>query len=254
MITYLKHTGHSFSKSVSFNPEFETVVETGLDAKGNQSEKGEYVRVSGWNGLVSHVDSKWHGSMDITCYTVFAYNPTTKKMVSVAGWSDQCWQDSVSIPQYDIDLADEWKKELLNASIEAQKDKIRRDFHSYGSEIRKFIPVVVARGRKVPVGTKGYLFWEKNRQYGLQYGLKQADGTAVFVSASNCDRDPESIPNWTDECEEVIQNEVTGNSRGYNIDYDFLAKKLVNDFEEDMIKVNSSHHKITVENWKNSKK
>jgi len=47
--------------------------------------------------------------------------------------------------------------------------------------------VVVARGRKVPKGTIGEIFWIGDNGYGESLGLFLADGTKVFTASKNCD-------------------------------------------------------------------
>jgi hypothetical protein len=48
--------------------------------------------------------------------------------------------------------------------------------------------VVVARGRKVPIGTTGELFWAKEGQYGWRVGVRDADGEAHWTAAKNIDK------------------------------------------------------------------
>jgi hypothetical protein len=46
--------------------------------------------------------------------------------------------------------------------------------------------VKVLRGKKVPVGTTGVVFWTQDGQWGLRLGLKDAAGTVHWVAAKNC--------------------------------------------------------------------
>ncbi|MBC8094084.1 MAG: hypothetical protein H7Y15_19550 [Pseudonocardia sp.] len=46
-------------------------------------------------------------------------------------------------------------------------------------------PVVVARGRKVPVGTTGVLTWVGEGDYGLRAGIRTGDGATVWTAAGN---------------------------------------------------------------------
>lgn len=47
--------------------------------------------------------------------------------------------------------------------------------------------VTVVRGRKVPIGTTGRVFWLGATKYGTRVGLGLADGTSVFTAVGNVD-------------------------------------------------------------------
>jgi hypothetical protein len=47
--------------------------------------------------------------------------------------------------------------------------------------------VIVARGRKVPKGTTGELFWTGYGKFGIRAGLKDAAGTTYWTALSNLD-------------------------------------------------------------------
>lgn len=252
-LTYLKHTGHSHSKQVSFNPAFERVVETGLNAQGKSVEGGEYVMITGWEGMVVSTSEDWCNSMGISTYTIHAYNPQTKKTQAVADWS---MPGCVIKPTYDFDLSDEYKAEMLATKIEWTKGKVRESFDHQAAEIHKFTDVIVARGRKIPVGTNGIVFWRKDGQYGLSYGLKQDDGEVVFVAARNCERNPETISEWNDDCENMMNDEIKnyiGEVYGRGQPYDTLARKILDTQESHMKTLNEEFHKSTVHEWKASK-
>lgn len=53
--------------------------------------------------------------------------------------------------------------------------------------VRRGKVVVVARGRKVPKGTQGEVFWIGNNGYGDSVGLVLADGSKVFTALKNVD-------------------------------------------------------------------
>jgi hypothetical protein len=46
----------------------------------------------------------------------------------------------------------------------------------------------VVRGRKVPVGTVGTVFWMGEGQYGTRVGLKDSTGQVHWTAASNVER------------------------------------------------------------------
>jgi hypothetical protein len=47
--------------------------------------------------------------------------------------------------------------------------------------------VVVARGRKVPKGTTGELFWTGAGRFGTRAGVRKADGSVVWTALNNLD-------------------------------------------------------------------
>lgn len=254
MISYLKHSGMDWTRQVAFNPAFERVVETGLNAQGQPAEDGEYVRVEGWEGMVHGMSERWDNSMDISTYTVNVYNPQTRRTQGVASW---CYpMQSVQKPVYDVDLSDEYKEEMRQDRIQWVAEQTRKSFGYQAEEIHKFTDVVVSRGRKVPIGTKGFAFWQKDGQWGLQYGLKMDDGEVVFVAAKNCERNPETIAVWDDECEKILADEVenyTGKGYGTEQPYDRLARKILDVKEEGMKTLNRDFHNATVQEWKAAK-
>jgi hypothetical protein len=46
----------------------------------------------------------------------------------------------------------------------------------------------VVKGRKVPVGLRGTVFWMGDGQYGTRVGLKDDAGTVYWTAASNVER------------------------------------------------------------------
>ena len=46
--------------------------------------------------------------------------------------------------------------------------------------------VEVVKGRKVPVGTTGEVFWTGENKWGVRVGIKDADGEVHWTAASNC--------------------------------------------------------------------
>lgn len=45
--------------------------------------------------------------------------------------------------------------------------------------------VRVVRGRKVPIGTEGRIFWYGSTQYGMRVGIETATGERMFTAATN---------------------------------------------------------------------
>jgi hypothetical protein len=54
--------------------------------------------------------------------------------------------------------------------------------------VQKCDDVVVFKGRKVPVGTEGRVFWMGNNGWGMSVGIETLDGDRVFTALSNVQR------------------------------------------------------------------
>lgn len=93
-----------------------------------------------------------------------------------------------------IDIAGEAKVayEAKRAADAAKAAAERAAYEAAQERRRQLAPakgkvVVVARGRKVPKGTEGVVFWIGNNGYGESVGLLLADGSKVFTASKNCD-------------------------------------------------------------------
>lgn len=65
---------------------------------------------------------------------------------------------------------------------------VERERAAADGEIVKGCDVVVARGRKVPKGTTGRVFWMGDKGFGMSVGIRTADGATHFTALKNCDR------------------------------------------------------------------
>lgn len=85
----------------------------------------------------------------------------------------------VSIP----DKVQETKYKNYLAALEEQRHEaeILRD----KMRVEKYKTVKVVRGRKVPKGTIGRVFWMGDSGYGESVGLELADGKKVFTAKTN---------------------------------------------------------------------
>lgn len=59
--------------------------------------------------------------------------------------------------------------------------------------VRRGVPVVVVRGRKVAKGTAGEVFWVGESNWGTRVGFKTATQEVVWVSAANVEVAPEFV-------------------------------------------------------------
>jgi hypothetical protein len=61
-------------------------------------------------------------------------------------------------------------------------------------KIMKGQRVVVARGRKVPKGTRGIVFWIGDNGWGESVGIEvEGTGERVFTASTNCDAQPMEV-------------------------------------------------------------
>lgn len=101
------------------------------------------------------------------------------------------WNDATV--DIDLEVYKKWVNDFRKpAFVKIALEKHHKDC----AEIEKGKEVVVMRGHKVPIGTKGVVFWTgiKNfdpygRSFGerLRVGIKDADGNVYWTDASNCD-------------------------------------------------------------------
>ena len=49
-------------------------------------------------------------------------------------------------------------------------------------------PVMVTRGRKIPKGTTGRVFWIGQKQFGVRVGFETDDGVTHWADINNVDR------------------------------------------------------------------
>lgn len=92
------------------------------------------------------------------------------------------------------------------AAREAEERKVEREKHAKSKllSVRKGSEVVVTKGRKVPKGTRGTIFWTGSGNYGARVGLKDAKGATHWTAESNVTvvlpgTDPGFVPagGWT---------------------------------------------------------
>jgi hypothetical protein len=68
-----------------------------------------------------------------------------------------------------------------------RQEYLKRDREEQARKVSKGKMVVVARGRKVPKGTTGIVFWYGAGQWGDRVGVKDSRGTVHWTAAVNCD-------------------------------------------------------------------
>jgi hypothetical protein len=85
----------------------------------------------------------------------------------------------------DVDATDEVRAKY-SALLEFNREKRRQEIEEEGANRPKVGRYVrVFKGRKVPVGTEGFVFWSGSNQWGESVGIETADGKRVFTSVKN---------------------------------------------------------------------
>lgn len=79
------------------------------------------------------------------------------------------------------------EEEALIAEIEAEIASLETLHREIEAEktVRKGCDVVVVRGRKVPRGTEGRVFWVGDSPYGVRVGINTPSGETVWTAAGN---------------------------------------------------------------------
>jgi hypothetical protein len=111
-----------------------------------------------------------------------------------------------------VDASPETKRAFLLYEVKEAHGKLLKELRERLWRVRnekfklakgKFVRVV--RGRKVPKGTEGYLFWMGTGTWGERVGLKDKAGTVHWTAASNVEVDMEMM---VDEVEAALYGMV----------------------------------------------
>ena len=84
----------------------------------------------------------------------------------------------ITHPSYDI----------MVKPFEEQLAALHNDIHSEQRAPRKGDIVTVVKGRKVPIGTTGRIFWLKDTGYGPRIGIKDANENVTWTYLKNVER------------------------------------------------------------------
>lgn len=76
------------------------------------------------------------------------------------------------------------RTDLILSIVEMTRQSLYQEMTSRLG-IDKNMNVKVVRGRKVPIGTLGKVFWVGTNQFGRRVGLKDSNGTVYWTSAGN---------------------------------------------------------------------
>lgn len=157
------------------------------------SEYGDHKYVTFGRGLVVGYGDTYLGDGDSVWY-VRIWNPVTKKedhigkgYVNAAPWKDDAVEYDAT-PEVKADW-ETWKAEQQRIIDQKQRENDEAD-RKYRAEQELKTPrrgkvVRVVRGRKIPKGTEGRVFWYGRNNYGWGVGIELADGSKVFTNPNN---------------------------------------------------------------------
>jgi len=139
-----------------------------------------------FKGITSHtglVLSLRQTSLDCgydAAFYAIVWNPTSQKPESV-GYGDTISGHGSA----EVDATPE-----VLAAYRAHQDALQAVRDAEAAAIEAAIPsrgrnVEVFRGRKVPVGTTGRVFWYGDTAYGARVGIETLEGVKHFTAASN---------------------------------------------------------------------
>jgi hypothetical protein len=127
------------------------------------------------------VDSGWNNSMCeyYPSIMVFTMETPDSKPVAKRLTPDNFHARCTSGLDITYGPDDELMKAQYDAFYKKQEDE------EEAKTIRVHKVVTVVRGRKVPIGTVGDVFWMGDKGYGMGVGIRLLDGSKVFTSLKN---------------------------------------------------------------------
>lgn len=127
-------------------------------------------------------DREMNGYNDSDFYmTIWNFEKNTPEEIcfaSTRGWTYPAYASYVDATPEVMELYNKW--------IEVKREEARlRGIETEKKTVRKYKDVKVVRGRKVPVGTTGRVFWIGNNGWGESVGIETAAGTRHFTALKN---------------------------------------------------------------------
>lgn len=134
-----------------------------------------------FQGNLAKVDvaSNWCDSMATYYPYLIVWNVDPMGIISsqplhVDGFYDpHTWERDSEI---ELDLNQSLEMSIIQKKVVAQREAKKIRMHSV---------VKVVKGRKVPIGTEGDIFWMGDSGYGMSVGIRKLNGDKVFTAIKN---------------------------------------------------------------------
>ena len=133
------------------------------------------------NGLcLETFERNYHDDSDfmMTVWNLEKNIPENICFASTRGWSYPSYGSKPDATPEIQEKYDAWKEVSRIKSLAAAEAK-------EAATPRKYKTIRVVRGRKVPIGTVGVVFWVGSNRFGEAVGFKDERGTAMFTSIKN---------------------------------------------------------------------
>lgn len=132
-------------------------------------------------GLCLH-EGEHNGYHDSDFYMVVwneeKQQPETYEFASTRGWCGPAYGSRPDATE-EVRAKYEAFQNVVRERREAERREAERKNPTWGKRVR------VIRGRKLPIGTEGEIFWRGNSGYGESVGLRLADNSRVFTALTN---------------------------------------------------------------------
>lgn len=93
-----------------------------------------------------------------------------------------------NVPKQILVVDSNEREEMRTVFINSLVARVREELQT-NDPIKKGSTIKVVRGRKIPHGTTGVVFWSGVSQWGLRYGFKDSSGTVFWAAAGNVELD-----------------------------------------------------------------
>ena len=108
-----------------------------------------------------------------------------------------------------VDATDEVREKYATYMFPKIKESVINSLVADATEVSKYKEVEVIRGRKLPIGTVGIVFWRGSTRYGESVGIELPNGERVFTSLINVEvNHPEEYLDY--EKLEIVDDTVKG--------------------------------------------
>lgn len=131
-----------------------------------------------------------HQVIESVYLTLDFFPPYSDRVLATYDTAEEAQAHLASLPaptNPDVTLLVREKHTPTQAEIEERAaEQARYEAEVEATTIRRGKTVEVVKGRKVPVGTVGEVFWIGDKGWGERVGFNDAEGNTHWTAASNC--------------------------------------------------------------------